>query len=145
MTPHPALGGRAWPSFELKGDFDSPNHEKALAVWLNTTVGLIGRWYISSRQQPGRSMLSILRIGDIPAIDLNALNGKQLAAMASIFEEYKESHLQPAYQIDTDKTRQAMDEAILCGVMELPKDALESLQTLRSQWRAETSVRGHRK
>ena len=49
LTPAPALGGRAWPSFAVHPPqiADADSWEKALCVWMNTSIGLLGRWWVS--------------------------------------------------------------------------------------------------
>lgn len=75
LTPNAALGGRAWPAFQpCPGAADlRETWEKALCVWLNSTLGLIGRWYVSNRQQQGRASLSVTAIGMIPVPDLRRI------------------------------------------------------------------------
>ena len=65
LTPTRALGGRAWPSFQPtpEGSNDPNAWEEALAIWLNTTLGVAGRWWVSNRQQRGRANLCNLGPG----------------------------------------------------------------------------------
>ena len=58
MTPEPSIGGRAWPNF-LCAD---QRWEVPLALWANTTLGLIAFWWIGTRQQQGRATLTISRL-----------------------------------------------------------------------------------
>ena len=53
MAPTPAVGGRAWPSFSPTpaNNDDETLWGKVLVLWLNTTPGLVARWWVSSRQQ----------------------------------------------------------------------------------------------
>ena len=95
LTPGLAVGGRAWPSFSP----DHPNNirrevwEKALCVWLNSTLGLVARWWVSSRQQKGRANLTVTTIGSIPVLDLNALTTARVEAAAAIFDEFENQSL----------------------------------------------------
>ena len=55
LTPGKAIGGRAWPNFVLeKEEWTLP-----LVLWSNTTLGLLGFWWIGSRQQQGRANVTI--------------------------------------------------------------------------------------
>ena len=51
LTAERSIGGRAWPNFRVEGD---PRREEALALWANTTPGLIAFWWVGGRQQQGR-------------------------------------------------------------------------------------------
>ena len=145
LTPTIALGGRAWPSFKISEDYDSLLVEKIICLWLNTTIGLIGRWYISNRQQPGRSVLSISTIKNIPIIDINKLTKKQTNQLAVIFDKYANKQLKSAYLVESDQIRQELDKEVLVDVLNLKDDILEPLQIIRSHWSAESSVRGTKK
>ena len=138
LTPRPAIGGRAWPSFVL----DNPSHEKAAVLWCATTLGLIGHWWVGSRQQQGRSNLSVGRLGSIPMLDCDALTEDQLGSLGSIFDRFSDRDLLPANEAYRDPVRHDLDEAILCGALDLPRSILDPLATLREQWCAEPSVHG---
>lgn len=145
LTPVPTLGGSAWPSLQIKDDIeDQKAAEKIVCLWLNTTLGLIGRWYVSNRQQPGRSRLTISTIGSIPIIDVKRLSKAQTKQLAKIFDKYSQTNLQSAYLSDQDKIRQSIDKEVF-DILQLPDNALKSLSILRKQWCDESSVRGSKK
>ena len=145
LTPIIALGGRSWPSFNLsRSRYDLRLSEKAVCLWLNTTIGLIGRWYVSDRRQLGRSSLSISTLASIPTLDINQLSLHQCQQLADIFDEYAQQTLKSAYLAEADETRQAMDKAVLVDVLGLPKALLKSLVIIKKQWVSEVSVRSHK-
>ena len=140
LTPALALGGRAWPSFAVTPPqgADAALWEKALCVWLNTTVGLLGRWWVSSRQQQGRANLTITTLGWIPVIDLRQIAEHQIDKMGEIFDRFSKADFLPANQAHQDLTRQDLDKAVLCGALGLPDEALIGpLAMLRRQWCSE--------
>ena len=142
LTPVETLGGRAWPSLQIKDKIsDKESVEKVICLWLNTSLGLIGRWYISNRQQPGRSMLSIQTIGSIPIIDIKQLSQLQIQQLAKVFDKYSKTSLQSAYLADKDTVRQSIDRQVF-SLLNLPTKALKALSILRKQWCSESSVRG---
>ena len=143
-TPVKSLGGRAWPSFQVNLN-NAELCEKALVLWLNTTIGCIGRWWVSSRQQPGRSMMTVSTIPNIPTINLQELSEEQIEKMARLFDKYANIELLSAYLADRDDNRQAMDKELYIDILNLPESILEPLQIIRSQWCAEPSVRGSKK
>jgi len=138
LTSRPAIGGRAWPSFLL----DNRSYERAAVLWCATTLGLIGHWWVGSRQQQGRSNLSVGRLGGIPMLDCDALTEDHVGSLDSIFDRFSDRDLLPANEAYRDPVRQDLDEAVLCGALELPHSILDPLATLREQWCAEPSVHG---
>ncbi|MCY3786572.1 MAG: hypothetical protein OXG47_07585 [bacterium] len=138
LTPKPAVGGRAWPSFLL----DDRSHEKAVVLWCATTLGLIGHWWVGSRQQQGRSNLSVRRLGSIPMLDCDALSGEHVGRLDSIFDRFADRDLLPANEAYRDPVRKELDQAVLCEALGLPDSILDPLATLRKQWCAEPSVHG---
>lgn len=147
MTPVPAIGGRAWPSFRPTpdGGGDIEAWEKALCVWLNSTLGLIGRWWVSNRQQEGRANLTVTTMGSIPVFDLSMQTVEQRQALAEVFDEFESRPMLPANEAYRDEARQELDKAVLCAVLDLPITILDPLMTLRLQWCAEPSVHGGKK
>ena len=148
ITPDSCLGGVAWPSFLL----DQRDFETALAVWANTTLGLIGHWWVGTRQQSGRARLSIKKLPDLPTLDCRELTAQQLEALAGVFEDFSDRAFRPANEACHDETRQQLDEVVFCDVLELDQAAgmsreelLSSLSVLRDQWCAEPSVHGDKR
>lgn len=148
LTPEAALGGSAWPSFAPTpppvGIGDSESWEKALCVWLNSTLGLVGRWWVSSRQQDGRARLSVTTIGSIPALDLRTATPAMIRAAAEAFDKFKHREFLPANEAYRDPARHDLDEVLARRVLHLPKEALAGLARLRVLWCSEPSVHGNK-
>ena len=147
LTPLRCLGGRAWPSFVV----DDESWEQPLALWANTILGLVGHWWIGTRQQNGRAMLSIRLLPELPALDCRALTSDQVSALEQVFTEFENRLFLPANEAWRDVTRQALDEAVLCDVLSLDIAAsvtraefLEALDVLRREWCQEPSVHGNK-
>ena len=146
LTSVPALGGRAWPSLapDAPRMSDSEKWEKALCVWLNSTLGMVGRWWVSSRQQGGRANLSITTIGGIPALDLRTATPAMIGAAAAVFDDFEGRDFLPANEAYRDPARQGLDEALAKRVLHLPTAALAGLDRLRDLWCREPSVHGNK-
>ena len=71
LTPERSIGGRAWPNFRVDGD---ARREEALALWANTTLGLIGFWWVAGRQQQGRAILTISELPSLSVLDVRTLD-----------------------------------------------------------------------
>ena len=142
LTPEKALGGRAWPSFQPmpEGTDDPFAWEAALAVWLNTTLGLAGRWWVSNRPQRGRVTLSITKLGVIPVLDLRNVEVDTVRALADLCVDWLDTDLRPANEAYRDKARRKLDAEVLCEVLGLPNTILGHLDHFRLQWCSEPSV-----
>ena len=138
LTPDLTIGGTAWPNFLC----DNQLWEKPLVLWANTTLGLISFWWIGTRQQQGRARLTISKLPTLTILDPRALTKPQLNHVDKIFEKFKNQDMLPANEAWRDKTRQALDRAVLIDLLGLSEDVLEPLALLRQQWCAEPSVHG---
>ncbi len=139
FTPEPCIGGRAWPSFGLDDERWAP----AVLLWANTTLGLISFWWAGSRQQQGRSNLTILRLPDLAILDPRALTAEQLSAAARIFDLLCADRFLPANEAWRDETRQELDRMVLADLLGLDAaEVMPALAVLRYQWCLEPSVHG---
>ena len=139
LTPERSIGGRAWPNFRVEGD---PRREEALALWANTTPGLIAFWWLGTRQQQGRAILTITGLPSLPALDVRTLTECTTAAGVAAVREFAARDLLPANEAYRDDTRQDLDRAVLCELLGLPESILEPLALLRRQWCEEPTVHG---
>lgn len=139
LTPKRSIGGRAWPNFRVEGD---ARREEALALWANTTPGLICFWWVAGRQQQGRAILTISELPSLPVLDVRKLDPRKLRQAKGIFEDFQDWTFLPANEAYRDDTRKALDEAVLCDLIGLPETVLEPLDVLREQWCAEPTVHG---
>ena len=113
-----------------------------MALWANCTLGLMGFWWAGSRQQQGRSVLTISRLPDLPVLDPRSLSAGQLARARDVFASFRDASLLPANEAYRDEARQALDRALLVELLELPAEILDPLANLRRQWCGEPSVHG---
>ena len=138
LTPEACIGGHAWPSFIL----DNTAAAEAIALWANTTLGLIGYWWVAGRQQQGRARLTITQLPSLLSLDVRQLSDAQLQQASSTFADFREREFLPANEAYHDETRKALDEAVLIDLLGLPEDILEPLALLRLQWCQEPTVHG---
>lgn len=138
ITQENTIGGSAWPNF-LCNDLQ---WESVLALWANTTLGLIAFWWIGSHQHKGRSMITITRLPSLTVLDARVLSPKQLHLADSLFEQFCDREFLPASEAWRDQTRDDLDRSVLIDLLKLPEDILEPLALLRRQWCAEPSVHG---
>ena len=141
LTPEKCLGGRAWPNIVPSDE----RHEIPLLLWCNSTLGLLMHWWKGTRQQMGRSSMTITAIPDLPVLDPRKLTDRRLDHCRAIFDDLKDREFLPANEAWRDETRKALDRELLFGitsVLQLDPDLEEGLDLLREQWCAEPSVHG---
>ena len=141
LTSTPVLGGRAWPSIKCH---DS-QHEIPIVLWMNTTLGLISHWFLGTRQQIGRSLLSVMLLPAMGVFDARKLSTSQLELCQKIFDKFSDLEFLPANEAWNDEGRKALDKAVLVELLAQSPDVLESLDLLRTKWCSEPSVHGGKK
>ena len=87
MTERPSIGGRAWPTVV----FDDTSYEFAFALWCNSTLGLLSRWWMSNKTQEGRGTTTVTGIPSISTLDLRALSAAQHQPRGAPSRPYPES------------------------------------------------------
>ena len=137
LTPEPCIGGRAWPNV-IPHD---TGHEIPLLLWSNSTLGLMMFWYKGTRQQPGRSVLSISRHPDLPVLDVRTLAESQLNQCDEIFQAFKDRKFLPANEAYRDPVRKELDSELF-HMLGIKSSFLDGLELLRRKWSAEPSVHG---
>ena len=138
LTPEKSIGGRAWPNFVT----DRPEWEEPLALWANSTLGLMCFWWVGMRQQQGRAILTISRLPRLLALDPRTLSEDQIGRASRVFDRFKDVKMLPANEAYHDDARQALDRALLVDVLELSDELLDPLAALRDAWCAEPTVHG---
>ena len=146
LTPVPAIGGTAWPSFILhpKGEPPVENMDWVYPVllWANTTLGLMSFYLLGSRTQAGRSRITITRLPELLTLDVRALNPDQLSMAEAIFFRFQHRDFMPANMAYQDLTRQALDQAVLVDLLGLDGPLLERVAVIRDQWCREPHLTG---
>ena len=136
FTKRVSLGGRAWTTLRAP----SQEQEKALCVWLNSTLGMISYWLESNRNQDGRAGMTVTSMPDIPVLDTTRLSPSHLEAAAKIFDDLQTEVLKPANQAWEDDVRKKLDQRLLTEVLNLDDKAVEQIDILRRQWCSEPTV-----
>ncbi len=141
FTEVKTIGGRAWISIQLA----TVEHEKALVLWGNSLLGLLMFWWHSSKQHPGRGILTKTTLATLPVLDVTALSAEQLQRAAQIFDETCQLPLKPVHELDIDENRKTLDRRFYGEVLGLPDSILADggpLDILRQKLCREPSIRG---
>ena len=132
------VGGRAWPNVR----FGVPGFDHAFTIWGNCTLGLLVFWWHSNRQVAGRGATSIRSAESLPVLDFRTLTDAQLATAQTIFNDFRDKELQPAYLADADPNRSLLDRRVVCDLLGFDESVYQGVRRLAAKWCAEPSVHG---
>ena len=141
-TSQSMLGSSTWTTL-LSNDNDV---KAALAIWLNSTLGLVVRTSYAQTTQPGRARFQIRGLYGFPVPDFTADSeaGEQARTIArQRIGELTALELQPVSYAFRDANRHRIDHVALemLGLGEDPQ-AVVAVNALRNQWCREPSVHG---
>ena len=101
-------------------------------------------WWIGTRQQQGRSRLSISNLPSLTVLDVRRMTEKQIKRAEDIFEDFQSQNFLPANEAWHDETRIALDNAIF-ELLSVPAEIRDGFDLIRRQWCNEPSVHGGKK
>lgn len=109
--PERALSNTWWPLL-LREGVDTERHEKAVILWINSTLGLI--LLLIRRQETEGPWMQFKKpiLANLPIIDLRGLSDNQLDILASTYDRLAQNELKPFAEINTDESRAEIDTAI---------------------------------
>ncbi len=110
----PVLSNVWWPL-----NMQNEQHEKALALWLNSTLGLL--ILLANREETEGAWIDFKKpiLGNMSVLAVNALEQSQIDQLASAYDNLSEKELLPFPAMATDPVRREIDEAI-CKALSLP-------------------------
>jgi len=108
-----------WWSFVLNKGVRVRDAEKVLALWLNSTLGLL--LLLGHREETEGPWVDFKKptLQAMPVINFVKIEASQVRRLAATFDELAERNLGPFQEIDCDSTRAAIDKAI-AGALRLP-------------------------
>ncbi len=129
----PVLSNVWWP---VKAD--SRALEKAIAVWLNSSVGLLALLAIRNTTEGSWIKLKKADLRTLPVLDARQLSPAQLQALADLFDELAQSDFERLPAMAHCKARRTLDNG-LSRILNLP-----DLATLRTLLSTEPVISNHR-
>ena len=141
FTSKKTIGGRAWPSIKLT----TIEHEKALVLWGNSSLGLLLHWWHANKQQAGRGSIGISSLESLPVLDVTALSKEALTKAVAIFDDMKHKELKPMNEIAHDAVRTEIDTRLATEVLGFPPELVAPdgpLALLRQKLALEPSITG---
>lgn len=146
ITPRPTLGVGSWISVKPRiGDHTRRTMaEIALALWSNTSLGLLCFANHANRTQIGRGRGNKTMLRTLPALDVTRLCTPQLEAAESLYQDFRREELQQFYRLAVDEARIKLDERFLTEVLKLERAAVDSVARIRELLADEPSICGNK-
>ena len=136
----PAVGS-SWSPCNLRcADTDRENLEKAICVYLNSTIGILALLGDRTNRVPSYPRFSIDDLRKLRVPDFASIGGDAVAQLAEAYDAHAHDIILPLPQMDADPVRRALDAAVAAA---LGLDG-EMVATIRRQLAAEPSVTGRR-
>lgn len=124
------------------------HHGRTLALWRNSTFGLLLYWWSANKSQAGRGSAPIGSIPDIAALNVDALNDEQLSIAENVLSDVQYYPFLPLDQIDEDICRHELDHRLLIDVLGCPPDICDEggpIDLIRKKLAAEPQIHGGKK
>ena len=135
------VSGSAWVPCRLSlREDDAELTEKALCVYLNSTIGILALLGNRSIRIPSYSQFSLDNLRNLIVPGFDEKESESLRLLSEAYDSNLEASFLPLQQMDSCNTRRALDDAV-CAALGL--DA-ELVSTVRRQLAAEPSVTGKR-
>ena len=107
-TIRATLGSRAFPSFQA-----DVLQSKALAVWGNSSLGIICFWTHAGKQQSGRGNATRTSMASMPVLDVWNMDKYTLSEIKRIFDDHAHDELLPMNMCYADTNRIMIDDELL--------------------------------
>jgi len=103
----PVLSNVWWPV-----NTDSRNFDKAIALWLNSSVGMLT--LLSTRNTTEGAWVDIKKadLKEMPVLDVRAISQEQLHALANLFDELADEEFEPLPAMAHCPARRRLDDGI---------------------------------
>ena len=98
---------------------DNTQTEKALAVWLNSSLGLLATMAARTSTRGPWVALKKADLEELPVLDTRALSDEQLSGLADLFDELAEAEFAPLPDMEDCYARGRLDEG-LSEILGLP-------------------------
>ncbi len=133
----PGLGS-AWVPCKLREQ--SPDWEKAMCVYLNSSMGILSVLGDRSNRKPTYPNISINDMHKLVVPDFADIGEDAVTSLAAAYDQHAESVMLPLPQMNNCPVRRALDNAV-CAALGIGE---ETVATIRRQLAMEPSVTGKR-
>ena len=138
------LGVRAWHTLIVHEDDPviRAQRETALALWSNSTLGILLHAQRSNRAQVARGIGNKGMLEKLPTLDARQLAAWQLNEAQSIWRDFTDRKFESFHRCAVDPVRIELDERIVRDMLGLGEDAVAAVARLRSLLAGDPSVHG---
>ena len=146
VTHEKTLGVRSWHTISIKTEFEHKSHrmENALALWLNSSLGMLSHANHANRSQNGRGLGNKTMLSSLPVLDVRQLADWQLDASENVFRDFRDVTFEPFYRCNVDPNRIELDERLVRDVLGLSDQAVEAVSRIRFLLASEPSIYGNK-
>ncbi len=140
----PTLGIRAWHTLRVREASPAPRsgRETALALWLNSTLGLIQHANHANRSQRGRGTGNKGMLETLPTLDVRELQPWQLDEAQSIWRDFQDRTFESFHRCAVDPARIDLDQRLITDLLGLDDQALATTTRLRTLLASDPSIHG---
>ena len=142
-----ALGVNTW--FTLNVRESDPvvrsQREIALALWCNSTLGVLLQANRANISQQGRGIGDKGMLESLATLDVRELQEWQLDEAQAIWRDFRNRKFQPFHHCAVDPARIELDERVVRDMLGLGEDAVESAARLRTLLASDPSIHGSKK
>ena len=143
-TIHRTLGVRAWFSLQMHDDDPSmaAQREIALALWLNSTFGMLLHSNHANRAQHGRGTGNKGMLDTLPTLDVRQLQPWQLDEAQAIYRDFEDRTFESFHHCAVDPARIDLDHRLTTDLLALPAESEATLTRLRTLLATDPSIHG---
>lgn len=116
--------------------------EIALALWCNSSLGMLLHANHSSRTQRGRGIGNKAMLESLTTLDVRKLETWQLEEAQVIWRDFTNRKFQSFHSCAVDPARLELDERVVRDLLNLGDDAVAAVANLRTLLASEPSIHG---
>ena len=141
------LGVRAWHTLSVHEDDPviRPRLEIALALWCNSTLGMLLHADHSNSAQEGRGQGNKGMLESLTTLDVRELQSWQLDEAQAIWRDFSDRKFQSFHRFAVDTARIELDERVVRDLLGLGEDAVTTVARLRMLLASDPSIHGSKK
>jgi hypothetical protein len=105
-----------WWSFAFGADVNQPGADKALVLWLNSTLGLT--ILFATRDETEGAWVDFKKpsLAAMPVLDVRKLSAEQLSTLAAAYDRISERELKPLPEMAADEVRAEIDLTVAAAL-----------------------------
>ena len=143
----PALGIRAWHTLNVEeaDPLVKSRREIALALWCNSSLGMLLHGNHANRAQRGRGTGNKGMLETLATLDVRRLESWQLDEAQAIWRDFRNRKFQSFHRCAVDPVRIELDERVARDLLGLSEDAVTTVARLRTLLASDPSIHGSKK